>query len=76
MKSVFCVIILSTMLAAAAFAGGGEFSPEQRALPQTTIVLDGGEKGFPWKEVITAAGAVVAAIGAAYVGAGYSRKGK
>ena len=68
MKSVFCVIILSTMLAVAAFAGGGEYPPEQRAIPQTTIVLDGGEKGFPWKEVITAAGVVIAGIGAAYVG--------
>lgn len=74
MRSVFCVIILSTMFAVSAFAGGGDFPPEQRSIPQTTIVLDGGEKGFPWGEVVAALIAAGGVIGAGYVGAKYGRK--
>lgn len=74
MKAVFCVIILSMMLAMSAFAGGGDFPPEQRAIPQTTIVLDGGDKGFPWGEVVVALIAATGVIGAGYVGAKYGRK--
>jgi len=75
MRAVALAFFLTLTAAGVSTAGQLTDPREQRALPQTQVIIQDNRSGLSWTEIIVAFAGASATLGAAYIGVRYHRKG-
>ena len=74
MRAVLLSFFLTLSATGISSAGQPMDPHEQRALPQTQVVIQDNRTGLSWTEIIVGLIGAVGVLGAAYIGVRYQRK--
>lgn len=75
MRAAVFAFFLTFSVAGISFSGQPMDPREQRALPQTQVIIQDNRSGLSWTEIIVGLLGAGGTIGAAYIGVRYHRKG-